>query len=267
MQVVGQGQVHDLFMNDTTELADLVLPACTFLEKGEISVQSLRTDHPVRTRTPVVEPQGEALPEWRWLSLLGQRLGYGEHFPFQGDQEVLDSVLSEADWTSREPATPTTHGQVLRDGFTTPSGNIELYSQSLEEQGFDPLPTAPVAWPEDDGYPCYLITGARVPHFYHSQHRNIPALRKAHPEPLAEICQSLASELRVEDGIEVRIETRVGAAAFKVKVTDAIHPLTVSIQHGWPGAHNANWLVDDLACDPLAATPPFRDMRCRVRKL
>jgi hypothetical protein len=50
-------------------------------------------------------------------------------------------------------------------------------------------------------------------------------------------------------------------------VTDSIHPRTVSIPHGWPGAHNANWLIDDLSCDPLAATPPYRDMHCRVEKL
>jgi len=259
--------VHDLFMNDTTEFADLVLPACTFLEKGEISVQSLRTDHPVRTRIPVVEPQGEALPEWRWLSLLGHKLGYGEHFPFHSDQQAVDAMLSEAGWTGREPATPTTDGQVLMDGFTTPSSKIELYSQSLEEQGYDPLPAAPLEWPKGDSYPYHLITGARVPHFYHSQHRNVPALRKAHPEPLAEISQSLASKLCVNDGDEVSIETHVGAAAFKAKVTTDIHPLTVSIPHGWAGAHNANWLVDDLDCDPLSATPPFRGMRCRVRKL
>ncbi len=79
--------------------------------------------------------------------------------------------------------------------------------------------------------------------------------------------RALASQMGVEDGDEVSIQTQVGSAPFKVKVTEDIHPLTVSIPHGWPGIHNANWLVDDLACDPLAATPPFRDMRCRVRKL
>jgi anaerobic selenocysteine-containing dehydrogenase len=259
--------VHELFSNDTTELADVVLPACTFLEKGEISVQSLRTDYPVRTRLPVVEPQGEALPEWKWLSLLGRKLGYGEFFPFDSDQEAVEAVLSRVGWTGQEPPTPTTFGRVLEHGFSTPSGKIELYSPSLEEKGFDPLPTAPVAWPEDDGYPYYLITGARVPHFYHSQHRNIPTLRKAHPEPLAEINRTLASKLGIGDGDEMRIETCVGSADFKAKVTEAIHPLTISIPHGWRGAHNANWLVDDLACDPLAATPPFREMRCRVQRL
>jgi anaerobic selenocysteine-containing dehydrogenase len=259
--------VHDLFVNDTTELADVILPACCFLEKGEISIQSLRTDHPVRTRMPVVERQGEALPEWTWLSLLGRRLGYGDYFPFETDQQAIDAVLDRAGWSGREPGVSTTHGRVLKSGFTTPSGKIELYSHSFEQEGFDALPTAPVAWPQDGVYPYYLITGARVAQFYHSQHRNVPALRKAHREPLAEMSPALATQIGVEDGEEASIETRVGSAPFKVRVTEDIHPLTVSIPHGWPGAQNANWLVDDLACDPMAATPPFRDMRCRVRKL
>ncbi|HJX39536.1 MAG TPA: molybdopterin-dependent oxidoreductase, partial [Anaerolineae bacterium] len=259
--------VHDLFANETTELADVILPACTFLEKGEISIQSLRTDFPVRTRMPVIQPLAEALPEWRWLSLLGRRLGFEESFPFESDQEAIDAVLEAAGWTGQEPAVPTTHGTMLSSGFTTPSGKIELYSQSLEERGYDPLPTAPHDWPEDGAFPYYLITGARVPQFYHSQHRNIPALRKAHPQPLAEIGRAITEEVGVSEGDEISIVTSAGTASFRAKLTDSIHPLTVSIPHGWAGKQNANWLVDDLAGDPLAATPPYRDMRCRVEKL
>lgn len=258
--------VHDLFMNDTAQFADVVLPACTFLEKGEISTQSLRRDYPVRTRLPVVTPLTEALPEWSFLSLLGRRLGYQEYFPFQSDDEVLETVLDRVGWSGREPAEPTTPGRVLERGFTTPTGKIELFSQALLERGYDPLPSAPLDWADDPAYACQLITGARVPHFYHSQHHNITSLRRAHPEPLAEISQALAEEIGVTDGDEVKIETRVGSAVFKAKVTDGIHRRTVSIPHGWAGAHNANWLIDDLPCDPLSATPPYRDMRCRVTK-
>jgi anaerobic selenocysteine-containing dehydrogenase len=258
--------VHELFMNDTTELADVVLPACTFLEKGEISIQSLRRDYPVRTRLPVVEPLHEALPEWNFFSLLGRRLGYDEFFPFANDEELIDTVLERAGWTGDEPPVPTTPGQVLQKGFTTPTGRIELFSRALQEQGYDPLPTAPVDWPDDASYPYYLISGARVPHFYHSQHRNIPTLRKAHPQPLAEISRTLATEIGVADGEEAKIETRVGTSLFKVKVSESIHSRTVSIPHGWPGAHNANWLIDDLSYDALAATPCYRDIRCRVEK-
>ncbi len=259
--------VHELFMNDTAQLADVVLPACTFLEKGEISVQSLRRDYAVRTRLPAVEPLYEALPEWKFFSLLGQRLGYDKFFPFTSDEDLIKTVLERARWTRDEPALPTTPGRVLEEDFTTPTGKIELFSRALQEQGYDPLPTAPLDWPEDAAYPHYLISGARVPHFYHSQHRNIPALRKANPEPLAEISQTLATEIGVTDGEEVRIETRVGASFFKVKVSEGMHPRTVSIPHGWPGALNANWLIDDLSYDPLAAAPSYRDTRCRVEKV
>lgn len=258
---------HELFMNDTAQVADVVLPACTFLEKGEIGIQSLRRDHPVRTRLPVVQPLHEAVPEWRFLSLLGRALGYGQFFTFSSDQELIDAVLERAGWTNAEPAVVTDFGQVLEKGFSTPTGKIELYSHPLREAGYDPLPTAPLAWPDDPAYPYCLITGARVPHFYHSQHRSIPALRKAHPEPVAEISQALATEIDASDGEKVRIQTRVGACVFEVKVSDGLHPRTVSIPHGWAGPHNANWLIDDLCYDPLAGTPCYRDMRCRLEKV
>ncbi|NIN65267.1 MAG: hypothetical protein GTO63_11335 [Anaerolineae bacterium] len=121
-------------------------------------------------------------------------------------------------------------------------------------------------WAHSGSFAHYLITGARVPHFYHSQHRNIPALRNAHPEPLAEISADLAGEIDVADGEELKIETKVGAAVFKATIVDGIHPRAVSIPHGWAGPHNANWLIDDLSCDPLSGAPPYRDMRCRVTK-
>jgi anaerobic selenocysteine-containing dehydrogenase len=258
---------HELFMTDTAQLSDVVLPACTFFEKGEISVQSLRRDYPVRARLPVVEPLYEAMPEWRFYSLLANRLGHGQFFPFTSDDELIDAVLSRAGWTNHEAAVATRFGNVLENGFTTPTGRIELYSQSLQECGHDALPTPPSAWPDDAGYPYYLITGARVPHYYHSQHRNIAALRRAHPQPVAEVSQALAAELGLANGEEVKIETPVGAAIFRAKVSQGLHSLTVSIPHGWGGGLNANWLVDDLACDPLAGTPPYGDMRCRLERV
>jgi anaerobic selenocysteine-containing dehydrogenase len=258
--------VQDLFRNDTTEMADVVLPGCTFLEKGEISVQSLRRDYPVRTRLPIVEPLYESLAEWKFLSLLGRRLGFDEFFPFASDHELLHAALKRAGWRADSSAESTIPGRVLAKGFTTPSGKIELYSGSLEEQGYDPLPVAPLDWPQNDSLPHCLITGARVPHFYHSQHRTIPALRKAHAEPVAEMSPALACEIGVADGEDVRIQTQVGVRVFKARLVDGIHSRTVSIAHGWPGQHNANWLVDDLSCDPLSGAPPYRDMRCRVTK-
>lgn len=74
-------------------------------------------------------------------------------------------------------------------------------------------------------------------------------------------------EVGVSEGEEIGIVTATGTACFRAKLTDSVHPLTISIPHGWPGKQNANWPVDDLAMDPLAATPPYRDMRCRVEKL
>lgn len=74
-------------------------------------------------------------------------------------------------------------------------------------------------------------------------------------------------EVGVSEGEEISIVTATGTACFRAKLTDSIHPLTVSIAHGWPGAQNGNSPVDDLAMDPLAATPPYRDMCCRVENL
>ncbi len=264
--------VHDLFMTETAELADVVLPAGTFFEKAEISPRSLRADYPLKLRRSVVEPRYEALSEWQFLCRLARWLGHGHLFAFEDEEALLDGVLRASgltwgDFVNAE-AEPPSHGRLLETGFATPTGKIELYSHLLAGQGYDPLPTiiSTSHWTDSPDYPYYLVTGVRQRAYYHSQFRQIAALRKHHPEPLAEIGRAVAEEAGVGDGDWIEIRTRVGHTVLRAHVTDRVHPRTVIVPHGWPGAQNANWLTDDLTYDPVVGTPAYKEMRCSVRR-
>ncbi len=262
--------VHDLFMTETTEFADVVLPACTFFEKSEIAPKSLRADRRLRINARVVEPLYEALPEWKFLSLLAQRLGYAHLFSFHDEEEIIDGILKASGFSWDDLTTtpaPWTPGELLERGFSTPTKKIELHSTVLEKHGYDPLPRMPLADSSTSGdYPYFLITGVRHSAFSHSQHRNIPALLSLQPEPLAEVGRTVAKETGVRDGEWIEVRTTTGSAIFKVAVSDKLHPRTVSVPHGWRGKHNANWLTDDSTYDPIAGTPAYKDLRCRVSK-
>ncbi|MGD2167904.1 MAG: molybdopterin-dependent oxidoreductase [Gammaproteobacteria bacterium] len=91
--------VTDFFMTATARLADIVLPACTFLERTRFVTYDTHTDHgwnaPLRIHLSqrVVAPLHESKPDWWIIWELGRRLGYGEYFPWTIEEEAIDDVL------------------------------------------------------------------------------------------------------------------------------------------------------------------------------
>ena len=114
-------------------------------------------------------------------------------------------------------------------------------------------------------FPLILITGPRVRWFTHSQHRNVPTLRKKMPEPFVEINPRTAQALGISDGDKVNVKSLRGEITLKAKVTADIHPQVVCLNHGWEEA-NANMLVDDTARDPISGYPSFKSLLCRVAR-
>jgi anaerobic selenocysteine-containing dehydrogenase len=170
------------------------------------------------------------------------------------------------------------------EGFGTPSGKFELWSNAMRDWGYDPLPAhvepaeSPVSMPERfKEYPLLLITGAKQTQYYHSQGRQIPSLRKLAPEPLLEIHSQTAAGLGLKAGDYAWVETVRGRLRMKVRTHKRIHPGVVAIPHGWwlPEApapdHRvlevcANVLTDDDPdnCDVAFGSSPLKGLLCRV---
>ena len=161
---------------------------------------------------------------------------------------------------------PMTSGAVLDGGFSTPSGKIEIYSEWFEQNGYAPLPVAEDTCSCTDAYPYRLITGARHDAFDHSQHRNIPELRKLCPHPEAEIPAEIASRLKLESGDFIKVKTEWGRMSIRSNIVHGMNPNTVSIPHGWPGSDNVNYLVGDTLRDIIAGTPAYKAVPCNVLK-
>jgi len=91
--------VADIFMTPTAELADIVLPACTFLEKTRYAIYSTHADHSWNARSrivlspKVVEPLYESWSDWKIICELGKKLGYAEYFPWRSKEEAIDYEL------------------------------------------------------------------------------------------------------------------------------------------------------------------------------
>ena len=187
--------VIDLFMTETAELADIFLPAASFLETtamGSYTVQGNYGMPFIQLRRKVIEPLGEAKTDWVIWSELARKMGMGEHFPWTTDEEMLDMMFQPSGFTydffAAQPNGFRYRGKVITttpQKFRTPSGKIEIYSDTLAELGFDPMPTfiepseSPVSTPDlAKEYPLILVTGARKEEFIHTQLRQITELRR-----------------------------------------------------------------------------------------
>jgi len=270
--------VSDLFMTETAKLAHIFLPATSFLERGILHDYIAEGKLPsIVMSNKVVEPIGNCLDDWQMWSELGRRMGYAEYFPWQSTDELVRYLLEPSGITleqlEQNPGGVLYHELTQRkyakEGLNTPSGKVEIFSQTMQDYGYDPLPafTEPIeSEPKLAGsYPFILTTGARVSAFTHSRYRDIARLRKLVPHPTVEINASAAKKLGIASGERVIVESPRGRIELRAKLTEAIHPKVVSLQHGWNEA-NANILTDDEARDPISGYPGFRTVLCRVMK-
>lgn len=273
--------VIDIFMTDTAQMADIVLPGTSFLERDDLrDYRNRGLSLMVRTNR-VIEPVSNSREDWKIWAELGKRMGYAHFFPWKNTDELFEYLLDTTnisfDRLKQNPG-GVYYGQrefqkYQENGFNTPSKKVEIYSEALNELGYDPLPSfhepleSPLTRPDMvEKYPFILITGARTIAYLHSEYRNLPSLRKLVPEPLVEINPQTASRLGIANGDLVKVESQRGSIQLKAKLTEDIHPQVVSLQHGWSEA-NTNFLTDDKYRDPISAYPSFRSLMCNVQKL
>jgi anaerobic selenocysteine-containing dehydrogenase len=274
----------DIFPNETTEIADVVLPSASCLEREEIILNASggRSTALITKGKRVIEPIGNSQPDWKTWMDLGKKMGYGEYFTWKNEKEIMDYILEPSGITyeqlDKSPGgvhyAPKVFKKYQKNGFpATPSHKVEIYSQQMKDMGYDPLPTyhepaeSPVNRPDlAKQYPLMLITGAKAPGYQNSRFHDIPRIKQYMPEALISIHSRTAGELGITDGTMVKVETQNGAINIKAGVTEDIHPQVVSIGQGWSEA-NVNFLTDDMKDrDPVTGYPNFRPLPCKVTK-
>lgn len=282
----------DIFMTPSALMADYVLPAACYLEKPFMTAGDYFPHFVVGEAAinPMYERQGEFY-FWRELGL---RLGQTEYWPWKSQEESYEYRLSPMGLTFEQAVRQKFQSsrpefkKYEKVGFGTPTGKVELYCTTMEELGFDPLPSY-TEWPFGASsslfpkYPLTLITGARNRDYNQSQQRQIASVRKKSPDPIAELHPSKAQELGINNGDWIWIENDLGRVKFKCRYSDRLLPNVVNAEHGWwfpeepaeaPSLHgvwqsNINVLLDDdpKTCDPRNGVWVLKGVMCRVYKV
>ena len=286
--------VHEQWMTPTAQLADYILPAAGWLEKPFLSM------HGQFATEAVVPEYAERRSDYQLWADLAVRIDIQGTWPsaLEGLYDLMLAPVGArfADLTRETKPLATSQKHYRRHeeldpeqgqprGFGTPTGKVELRSTILHDLGYDPLPSFEEPLVADFGseeeYPFLLSTGTTVIEMTHQDHRQIPALRRRHPEPTVEIPPEIATTLTIETGEWVWVETPKGRIRQQAKVTPGLHPHVVVAERWWyperEGADpelygfwesNINAYTEDAPelCDPAYGNWPFRLGRCRVSK-
>ncbi len=279
--------VIDHFLTPTAELADIFLPAGTWLEQNHVADNWKRHGFAL-ARQKCVEI-GEAWQDHKILMELGKRMGQEW---WNTVEEALDYLLEPAglNWEQFKEK-GYIQGEMVyykykERGFSTPTGKVELLSTTLEKWGYDPvpkyteIPESPVSRPDlAERFPYILNAGLRTPTFFHSANRMIPWLREIRPDPIVEIHPQTAKKHDIEEGAWVWIESPRGRIKERAKLNDGIDPRVIVAEHGWwfpeiktPDhgwdLSNVNVLTDNAyeTLDPAIGSTNLRVCLCSIER-
>ncbi|MCB2226886.1 MAG: molybdopterin-dependent oxidoreductase [Desulfarculaceae bacterium] len=253
--------VHEMFLTDSARMADIILPGASSFEVTDL--YRAYGHNYLQIARPVIPPVGDSRPMLGIFQELAQRLGFTDEV-FSHDEDWfmraflaepepgLEGVDMDALWRG-EPVRLNIPANPYAEGFKTPSGKVELYSQTLAEQGLDPLPSGEmVRDPGGADYPLELIT---PPHhlMLNSAFNEIEALRTEAGRPVVMIHPSAAAPRGIRDGQEVVVFNQRGECRLWAQITEDTRPELLVLEGiHWPrffAAGGANQLTSQRLTD------------------
>lgn len=268
--------VIDVVRSPDCEFADVVLPACTFLERDEHRVNVYLNLAHITLRRQVVPPLFGLPDQMIWIRL-AQAMGFGNYFPWENCKEAIDLMLSDTGLSYEKLVSQggiheyekRRYRKYETDAFRTPTGKVEILSERLATAGYDPFPIREDLLHqagEGNAFPLFLTTGANLLPYLHWQYRYIARLRKLAPQPVFEIHPQTAVQWGIAEGDTAEVLTVNGKVRLRARVTEKIRTDTIHVPQGWEHA-NANELTSGKSPDPISGFPNLKSLRCRIQKI
>ncbi len=224
----------DILMNDTAWFSDVVLPEASYLERYDpLNIVGDKA----YIRQPVIDAQGEGRSALWIYQELGKRLGLADYFQYADEEDYLKQQLAPLG-VSLEAVRQKGYVELPSGGengslfsWNTPSGKIELFSATLDKDGFSgaPIWEQPAA-PKPGQF--YLLTG-KVAQSTQFGTQNNQLLHKYSDEPRLWMNPKTAEKLALADGDQVEVASEVGKIHIRLQVTGAIRPDCVYLTPGY----------------------------------
>jgi anaerobic selenocysteine-containing dehydrogenase len=270
--------VHEQFFTDTTDYADIVLPATTFFEHKDL--QGAYGHYYLQISDQAIEPLGECRSNVEVFRTLAERIGFTDACFRENVDAMIDGALDSSNpWLegiSRERLErerqvrlnfsgrgSVASGQAepflpfAKGNFRTPSGKAELYSEAIKAQGLDPVaeftpPSESRHGGQGKAFPLELLA-RKADNFLNSSFSNLPSVQAMEETNLLEMHSADARARGIADGEKVRVYNHRGEIFLKARVDGAVQPGVVSARLNWaklgPGFRNINVLTSEKLSD------------------
>lgn len=266
----------EMFVSETARLADLILPASSYLE-DEGTMTNL--EGRVTLREASFSSPGEVKHDWQIICDIAKALGKGEHFPFQSANEIFEE-LRMASRGGTADYYGITYDRLRKEGgilWPCPSidhkGTKRLFESSFAHPDgkaamvvVNNVPHVPKEKPCTE-FPLYLTTGRIMSHYLTGvQTRKSASLAARNFESYMEIHPETAKKYHISDNTLVKIESRRGSIVVRSKWSSTIRHDTIFVPFHWADSQNVNRLVSqDL--DPTCKMPGFKVSAVKVHPI
>jgi thiosulfate reductase/polysulfide reductase chain A len=229
----------DIAMSDTAWMADLVLPAPSYLERKDpiAFFHGASAGYGAAIRNQVVKPLFESKPVFWIMKELAKRLDLGEHFDFSMDDfrkaqlKKLPDVRKALESDGVYVKTETIHGRHEGKKFKTHSKKIELYNQRYKDAGIDPMPVYRSPRHVPDGQ--FRLVVGRNAYITQGSTTNNALLAELIPENTLWLHPRSAATIGVVEKDNVEVSSFVGKGTLQVRLTREIRPDTVYMASGF----------------------------------
>ena len=296
--------VHEQFFTDTTDYADLVLPATTFFEHKDL--QKAYGHYYLQVSNQAIAPLGECRSNVELFRVLAQRMGFKDECFRESVDEMIDLALESADpwmegatrerlaqghWRlnlaaefrsagqpraavpTRSASPPAAFLPFAQGGFRTRSGKAELYSDALKAQGLHPVaeftPPAESRHGQKNGMPLELLA-RKADNFLNTTFSNLPSVQQMEETGLLEISAADARTRGIVNGDRVRVYNGRGEIVLQARVDGKVQPGVVSATLNWakmtPGFQSINSLTSEKLTD-MGNAATFYSVLVEVEKI
>jgi predicted molibdopterin-dependent oxidoreductase YjgC len=258
--------VQDIFLTETAQYADVVLPAASFAEKEGTFTNTERRVQRVRK---VIEPVGQSKPDWQIVCEIAKRMKKSG-FDFVRPSQIMDEIAS---------LTPSyggiTYERLEVKGLQWPCPSIthegtkylheDFFATANGKGKFMSLAYKPSFELPDEEYPLVLTTDRSLYHFHTATMTRKGGLNILRDKELVEINPYDAETLGLEDGELVKVVSRRGEVKSHIKVTDISPTGVVSMTFHF--AESPTNMITSDAIDPVAKIPETKVCAVRIEKL
>jgi molybdopterin guanine dinucleotide-containing S/N-oxide reductase-like protein len=280
--------VHEQFFTDTTDFADIVLPATTFFEHKEL--QTAYGHYYLQISNAAIAPLGESRSNVDLFRELALRFGFEDDCFQQSVDDMIDGALkSDHPWMqgmTRDRLEREGHvrlnvgapmGEFLpfaQGPFPTPSGKIEFYTESLKQEGLDPVvtwipPTESRHNAKAKKYPLEMLARKADNHL-NTTFCNLPSHQKMEEPHLLEIHTRDAAARGIHEGDAVRVFNDRGEITLKARVDGAVQPGVVASRLDWAKLHplgrNVN-VLSNVSLTEIGRGPTFYSCLVEVERV